>query len=50
MDIYADVLEGYVNILASGGNGHKGQDGADGKQGASSSHKVQQLTSADQTN
>ncbi|KAL9982801.1 hypothetical protein ACROYT_G004906 [Oculina patagonica] len=31
--LYADLLEGYVNILLSGGNGLGGQNGANGKIG-----------------
>ncbi|XP_078357256.1 uncharacterized protein LOC144642139 [Oculina patagonica] len=39
VEIYADLLEGYVNILTNGGNGLKGQDGANGRRGTSSSHE-----------
>ena len=34
VEISADVIDGNLDIIANGGNGHKGQDGGDGAVGA----------------
>ena len=40
MEVFAEVLAGYVTIVTNGGNGNKGQDGAAGRNGPDSLDKV----------
>ena len=40
MEIFADELEGYLNILSNGGNGEEGQNGKNGIAGVDSLSKV----------
>ena len=41
VDIYADTLGGYLNILVNGGNGNQGQNGREGRAGVKRGYKVQ---------
>lgn len=40
MEIFADKIEGYVNIQTSAGTGKQGQNGADGIDGTDSEDEV----------
>ena len=44
MEVFADVLEGHLNIITNGGNGNKGQDGTNGKDGLDSPSKVRDVS------
>ncbi|KAJ7390265.1 hypothetical protein OS493_026138 [Desmophyllum pertusum] len=49
VEIFADVSNGYLNILTNGGNGNKGQDGQDGKPGVDREGKRADKTEQDCT-
>ena len=40
VEIFADTIRGYLNILTNGGNGNQGQDGREGQKGADRGYQV----------
>ena len=42
MEIFADTLRGYLNILTNGGNGNRGQNGRVGRAGVDQGYQVGQ--------
>ena len=42
VEINADVIDGSLNVIANGGNGHKGQDGGNGAKGGNRPQPVSQ--------
>ena len=42
VEIFTDVILGNLNVIANGGNGHKGQDGGDAAKARNSGKSVSQ--------